>query len=198
MRPWFLTVGWLLASSVMAQDWPQRWQACRDEAAPLVRLACYDALGQSASAAAPAQTRSAPWQAIWLQEQARRDDSPLFLPMRDEAQSEVRLTRPALRGATLAIGCAHDITYIRLRLDAPWPDGQILTQLDGRSLPANWFVRDRGWLLEFGRGLPAIEALQQWRHHRQLVLVGSQGMALRLDLSGLTQALQPVREQCRW
>ena len=201
MRIWLLISGLLLVLPAQAQEWPQRWQACRDEAAPLVRLACYDALGkteQMASAAVGTQIRAASWQAIWQQEQGRQDASPLFLLARDEAQDEVRLTRPALRGATLAIGCAHNITYLRVRLDAPGVGDEVSMLLDGRPLSGSWFVRDRGWLLEFGRGLPAIATLQAWRQHGQLTLVGSQGARLLFDLSGLAQALQPVREQCRW
>lgn len=198
---WLIT-GLLLALPVPAQEWPQGWQACRDEAAPLVRLACYDALGQAeAGTATPlsaAESRSANWQAIWQQEQGRTQDSPPFLPAQDELDEALWLTRPALRGATLAIGCAHHITTLRVRLDAPWQGDEVQMQLDGRPVLGNWFVRERGWLLEYGRGLPAIALLQTWQQPGQLTLIDGQGSRLQFPLGGLQQALLPLRALCRW
>lgn len=61
-----------------------RWQACRQESSPLVRLACYDAIGnEAASAAEGAAPKSAAWQAIWAQEQARTPESAPFLLQSD-------------------------------------------------------------------------------------------------------------------
>ncbi|KFN20001.1 type VI secretion system-associated protein VasI [Aeromonas bestiarum] len=185
------------------------WQACRQEPSPLIRLACYDAIGngltQTNEGGAP---KSAAWQAIWAQEQARTPDSPPFLLLRDEGRDSETLTRPALRGATLAIGCVDSITHIRLRLDTPWAGEKVLVELDGQPSAGSqsWFIRDQGLLLEYGRGLPAIEELKRWLGHRELqvrVDNGTQaraanGVVLRVDLSGLKEALAPLRQQCRW
>ncbi len=62
----------------------------------------------------------------------------------------------------------------------------------------SWFVRDQGLLLEYGRGLPAIEELKRWLGARELQVEADNGAILRVDLSGLKEALQPVRQQCRW
>jgi len=99
------------------------WQRCRREVAPLVRLACYDSLGDAKGATSEqvaVAVASSAWQAIWAQEQVRTSDSPPFLLQQDAERGRAILTRPALRGATLAIGCVDSITHIRLRLDVPW------------------------------------------------------------------------------
>ncbi len=185
------------------------WQACRREPSPLIRLACYDAIGNGLTQTSEGGTiKSAAWQAIWAQEQARTPDSPPFLLQRDEGRDSETLTRPALRGATLAIGCVDSITHIRLRLDTPWAGEKVLVELDGQpgSGSQSWFIRDQGLLLEYGRGLPAIEELKRWIGHRELQVRadnGTQaraanGVVLRVDLSGLKEALAPLRQQCRW
>jgi len=54
--------------------------------------------------------------------------------------------------------------------------------------------------------LPAIEELKRWIGHRELQVRadnGTQaraanGVMLRVDLSGLKEALAPLRQQCRW
>nr|WED69478.1 type VI secretion system-associated protein TagO [Pectobacterium colocasium] len=62
----------------------------------------------------------------------------------------------------------------------------------------SWFIRNRGLLLESGRGLPAIDALKRWIGHRELVLNGADGHSLRIELAGLGEALAPLRQQCHW
>ncbi|MFU1556397.1 type VI secretion system-associated protein VasI [Aeromonas sp. A04] len=184
-------------------------QACRREPSPLIRLACYDAIGNGLTQTSEGgATKSAAWQAIWAQEQARTPDSPPFLLQRDEGRDSETLTRPALRGATLSIGCVDSITHIRLRLDSPWAGEKVLVELDGQPSAGSqsWFIRDQGLLLEYGRGLPAIEELKRWIGHRELQVRadnGTQaraanGVVLRVDLSGLKEALAPLRQQCRW
>ncbi|HDX8597102.1 type VI secretion system-associated protein VasI [Aeromonas dhakensis] len=178
-----------------------RWQACRQEPSPLVRLACYDAIGNGAVSATEGDSpKSAAWQAIWAQEQARTPESAPFLLQSDEARGSETLTRPALRGATLSIGCVDSITHIRLRLDQPWSGEKVQAALDGQPSAGSqsWFIRDQGLLLEYGRGLPAIEELKRWLGHRELQVRADNGALLRVDLSGLKEALAPLRQQCRW
>ena len=191
----------LAAGSAAPQLDMHGWQQCRREPSPLVRLACYDALGNGAvSTAEGGAPKSAAWQAIRDQEQSRTPDSPPFLRQSDEGRGSETLTRPALRGATLAIGCVDSITHIRLRLDTPWVGEEVQIAPDGS--PSNsaqgWFIRDKGMLLEYGRGLPAIEELKRWIGHRELQVKAANGALLRVDLSGLKEALLPLRQQCRW
>jgi type VI secretion system protein VasI len=191
----------LAAGSAAPQPDMSGWQQCRREPSPLIRLACYDALGGAADSVPDGGVaKSAAWQGIWDQELARTPESPPFLLQSDPARGSETLTRPALRGATLAIGCVDSITHIRLRLDAPWVGEGVQLELDGS--PSNsaqsWFIRDQGLLLEYGRGLPAIEELKRWLGHRELQVRADNGALLRVDLSGLKEALAPLRQQCRW
>ncbi|MGY6037390.1 type VI secretion system-associated protein VasI [Aeromonas sp. AE23HZ002T15] len=191
----------LLASTAAPQLDMAGWQQCRREASPLVRLACYDALGSAGEPAeVSGETKSPAWQAIWDQEQSRTPDSPPFLLQSDPSRGSEILTRPALRGATLSIGCVDSITHIRLRLDNPWAGEKVLIELDGQPSAGaqSWFIRDQGLLLEYGRGLPAIEELKRWLGHRELQVRADNGALLRVDLSGLKTALAPLRQQCRW
>lgn len=187
----------LLAGAANAEpDWPARWQQCRTEAAPLVRLACYDAIG-AVPPPPEAALRSPAWLAIAAQEEGRVEGAPAFL-LEQRESGDLLLTRPAQRGATLAIGCINDITQLRVRLDASWIGEGVVATLDGAPVSGNWFVRDSGMLLEFGRGLPAIDELKRWRAGRELTLQGEGGPLLRFDLFGLSGALKPLRQQCRW
>lgn len=53
-------------------------QACRREPSPLIRLACYDAIGNGlAQTSEGGASKSAAWQAIWAQEQARKPERVL-------------------------------------------------------------------------------------------------------------------------
>lgn len=196
LLPLLLATGSALPSQDMAS-----LQACRREPSPLIRLACYDAIGNGlAQTSEGGASKSAAWQAIWAQEQARTPESAPFLLQSDAGRGSETLTRPALRGATLAIGCVDSITHIRLRLDAPWVGERVQIELDGQPSrnAQSWFIRDQGLLLEYGRGLPAIEELKRWIGHRELQVKADNGALLRVDLSGLKEALLPLRQQCRW
>jgi type VI secretion-associated protein, VC_A0118 family len=191
----------LLAGSTATPLDMVHWQQCRDETAPLARLACYDSLGdKEVSTSEPAAIHSSTWQAIWAQEQRRTSDSSPFLLQQDVDRGSAILTRPALRGATLAIGCVDSITHIRLRLDSPWRGNQVQIALDGQfdERPQSWFIRDQGLLLEYGRGLPAIEELKRWLGHHELQVRSDHDVPLRIDLGGLKEALSPLRQLCRW
>lgn len=200
---WWAFVALLLTSSAAAQtDWPAEWQRCRTQAAPLARLACYDAIGGRESSAPMdvrgATQRSLVWRQIQAQEASRTADSPLFLLSQLPDSADLLLTRAALRGGTLAIGCNNAITRIWLRLDSPWVGDQVIASVDGQPAGNNWFVRDHGQLLEFGRGLPAIDELKHWSGQRELLLQASDGTSVRVDVSGIHEALQPIRQLCRW
>lgn len=172
---------------------------CRLQADPITRLSCYDSLTDTPVDKPPTHltSHSLAWHEIDTLERARTPDMPLFMLSQNDMDHTLTLTRPALRGATLSIGCASDITHIRVRLDAPWSGKTVTTSVDGHAVKGGWFVRDSGTLLEFGRGLPAIEELKYWSSARELTLQG-EGSIVRFDLKGLADALHPLRQQCRW
>lgn len=222
LRPWLLllvSAVWavpLLGADTSSLDGvtPAQWLQCHDMMWPFSRLACYDRLAkrlssddarQAASDDASSMagsSRAASWQAIWAQERRRIPETPPFLLQRYDAEESLLLTRPAQAGGSLALGCSHSITHIRLQLDTPWLGENVQSELDGQvssgASDGNWFIRDEGHLLEYGRGLPAIAELKRWLAHSQLVIRPGSGPGLHFDLTGLAQALGPLRQACRW
>ncbi|MCV9878091.1 type VI secretion system-associated protein VasI [Brenneria izbisi] len=185
----FLTMVPLLLAATGSPDpaWQQLWEQCRNESAAEVRLACYDALSREAG-------RSG----VISPTDGQTKTGGAFQLGREAGSGDLTLTRSLADGNTLVIGCASNITHLRLTLSQPWAGETVASQLDGVMAPDNWFVRNRGLLLEFSRGLPAIDALKRWIGHRELVLNGTDGQQLRIDLAGLGEALTPLRQQCRW
>ncbi|MFC3395160.1 type VI secretion system-associated protein VasI [Brenneria rubrifaciens] len=181
----FLTMVPLLLAATGSPDpaWQALWEQCRDETSPQIRLACYDALSREAGHSG-ADTKPATESAFQLGREAESGD--------------LTLTRVLADGNVLVIGCASNITHLRLTLSKPWEGETVSSLLDGVKAPDNWFIRNRGLLLEFGRGLPAIDALKRWNGHQELALTGAGGYVLRIDLAGLGEALTPLRQQCRW
>lgn len=184
----FLTMIPLLLATAGTPDpaWRSLWEQCRNETAPEIRLACYDALGREAerSGAIASQDGKAAGGAFQLE--------------REVDSGNMTLTRKLADGNVLVISCAANITHLRLILRQPWAGEVVTSQLDGITVPDGWFVRNRGQLLESGRGLPAIDALKRWIGQRELVLSGADGNVLRIELAGLGEALRPLRQQCRW
>lgn len=181
----FLTMMPLLLATTASPDpaWRDLWQACRSETSAEVRLACYDALSRETGRADSA---------------ADAPPADAFQLGREAGSGDLTLTRALADGNVLVIGCASNITHLRLTLSQPWQSETVTSSLDGVAAADTWFVRNRGLLLEFGRGLPAIDALKRWIGHRELVLNGGGDRVLRIDLAGLDQAVRPLRQQCRW
>ncbi|MFP1878864.1 type VI secretion system-associated protein VasI [Lonsdalea quercina] len=188
----------LLVSASTAPDphWERLLQQCSQETVPQVRLACYDAIGRASAPSVGASARPADWGDLVANNADRGRDG--FVLNRDDASDSQTLTRRAVEGGTLTISCSSAITHLRLQLDNAWPGEQIQARIDGEPTADNWFVRNRGMLLEFGRGLPAIEELKRWVGHRELLLSDDRGRTVQVDLSGLGDALKPLRQQCRW
>lgn len=182
-------------------DWQGRWQACHAQRDSLRRLVCYDAMAElisSTASTASTAAHSAVWQAIEALAGRRDNSDAAFVLHQGSALGELTLIRSAIQGGVLAISCANHITQVRIRLDDRWSTRMVTTRLDqGAPLAESWFVRDDGYLLESGRGLPAIDMLKQWRDHSTLWLQGAD-RTLQLDLTGLAEALKPLRQQCRW
>lgn len=163
--------------------WLTLWEQCRSETTPEVRLACYDALsreGERTGAMSSTEKGNA------------------FQLHREMGSGDMTLTRSLADGNVLVISCASNITQLRLTLSTPWVGETVNAQLDGIPSTDSWFIRNRGQLLEFGRGLPAIDALKRWIGHQQLMLSDAQGKTVPIDLTGLGEALAPLRQQCHW
>lgn len=163
--------------------WLTLWEQCRSETTPEVRLACYDALNRERERVGAMST-------------AEKSDA--FQLQREANSGDMVLTRTLAEGNQLVVSCTSNITHLRLTLVTPWEGEAVSAQLDGIRSADSWFVRNHGQLLEYGRGLPAIDALKRWMGHQQVVLSDANGKPLRIDLTGLTEALTPLRQQCHW
>ncbi|WP_264650241.1 type VI secretion system-associated protein VasI [Candidatus Symbiopectobacterium sp. NZEC151] len=175
----------LLLATTGAPDsaWLTLWEQCRSETTSEVRLACYDALSREGGRAGAMSS-------------AEKNDG--FHLQREANGGDMTLTRSLADGNQLVVSCTSNITHLRLTLVTPWVGEAVNVQLDGIRSADSWFVRNHGQLLEYGRGLPAIDALKRWMGHQQLVLSDASGKPLRIDLTGLTEALTPLRQQCHW
>lgn len=176
-----LTLLPLLASLTGKPVVPGGLEKCQSEQVPTLRLACYDAL---------ARFRHAP-----AQQQAR--DSG-FQMTTDPAQGDRVLIRTLPSAGIITVSCQSGITRLSVRPATLWQGDTVKADVDGEPASGNWFVREQGQLLEFARGLPAIDELRRWFGHQALTLSNTHGQSLRLPLDGLESAIRPLRQQCRW
>src|SRR5690554_1201099 len=180
-------------------------QACAAVDSRLERLGCYDALFQRENEApATADPRSALWHAIHAQEAERSgDDMGVFVR---EGGDDVRISVPALGSVPprpqLVFACDNNMTRFQLHLPQALtaPRVQLRLLSHGRELEQVWQARDGGYVVSGGRGLPGIATLQQLLNGDELALASDQAVldGLRFKIKGLRQALQPLREACRW
>lgn len=204
----------LIASLVLATDaWAEvspgalssRAQACTAVDSRLERLGCYDALFQREDQTpTPADPRSALWHAINAQE-AERNGDDMGLLVR-EVGDDVRISVPALGSVPprpqLVFACENNITRFQLHLPQALeaPRVQVRLRSSGRELEQVWQARDAGYVVSGGRGLPGIATLQQLLNADELSFASDQAAldGLRFEIAGLRQALQPLRDACRW
>lgn len=165
----------LLGGSAATTD--ARLQGCQQEQNGQLRLACYDALAR-------------------LKQQPTAENG--FQLTTDATTGDLTLTRQITPQTTFSVSCLNQITHLRVRLTQPWQGDVTAASTDGLPASASWFVRNQGRLLEFGRGLPAIDELRRWSGKSELVLNGSGDQQLHIALNGLDEALKPLRQQCHW
>ncbi|MEH4989261.1 type VI secretion system-associated protein TagO [Enterobacter asburiae] len=155
-------------------------ERCQTEQDPTLRLACYDAL-------------------VRLRQDIKTPphDSGYQLKTLPASGDRV-LIRTVAEVGVLTIACRSGITQLTIQPHVPWQGGTVNAGVDGIPASGNWFVRNRGQLLEFARGLPAIDELRRWFGHQTLTLSDTHGQNIRLPLDGLEAAIKPLRQQCRW
>lgn len=179
-------------------------QACAEEPSRLDRLSCYDDVFKPTLTATNDSELSDLWYAIERQE-AERDTQALGL-MVEQVGDDVLMSVPAL-GTTpprpvMVMACEKAITRFQLHMPEPVNAARVDLQLSTNtgSIQQQWRVRDDGHVLNGGRGLPAIETLRQLLNANEVTLASDVAVlnGLRFDITGLRQAIQPMREACRW
>lgn len=102
----------------------------------------------------------------------------------------------------LALQCHNNITELTLMLPEPLDVERVKLGL-GTSQTAvrkAWRVRDDGYVLSIGRGLPAIRAVKATGQQADLRVASANSHidGLLFDLTGFDQAILPIRERCGW
>lgn len=194
--PLLLSLLSVLLTPADATRWQYQLAWCGAETDPQIRLACYDALerhSQDTSVLpAPATDSTTAKPAV-----STRTDSRFQLDT-DPLSGDLTLTRAMQPQGRLTIACIRNITWLRIELAQPWQGNRVITRAGGRAVTSDWFIRDNGMTLEYGRGLPAIATLKSWLDQQWLELDDDNGQSLRVSLSGLSEAIKPLRQQCRW
>lgn len=202
--------GLLLALLLTSPAWSaetllEQAKSCAALESRLERLNCYDDLFRTApEAPSDGDPRTAQWYAVKALELGREDDFTFRIIL--EQNGDVLMSVPAL-GTTaprprLVISCDDTITRLQLHVDRPLDEGrtQLRLRTANTDLEQTWRIRDGGYLISGGRGLPAIDTLRRLLGSEALKL-GSDIPALdglRFEISDLREKIQPLREACRW
>lgn len=182
----------------------ERAQLCAEAPSRLERLNCYDAIFQEVLPADEPSELPDLWHAIERQERTRHEDNVGLIVQ--ETGSNVLISVPAL-GTTpprpiLVIACEKLITRFQLHLPASLNEARVNLRLtsNGSTVQQQWRVLDGGHVVSGGRGLPAIDTLRQLLNATGITLHSDVAALdeLHFDTTGLRQAIQPLREACRW
>ncbi|MBW6392587.1 MULTISPECIES: type VI secretion system-associated protein VasI [Halomonadaceae] len=178
---------------------------CAELASRLERLGCYDALFLPRDEPTTSEDpRPALWYAINAQE-AERNGDDMGLLVRERSDG-VLISVPALGSLPprpqLVIACEKSITRFQLHLPQALDTARVRVRLraGGRELEQAWQARDGGFVVSGGRGLPAIATLQQLLDADELTFASDRAAldGLRFEIAGLRQAIEPLRNACRW
>lgn len=184
-------------------------EACTQKVARLERLACFDAVfgtpvrTLAEQAAAEPAAKPLAWQAAYDQEARRTPEDGV---LEGQGDAGYLVTVPALGAVPprplLTVRCDNDITRFAVMLPKATSAERVSLQLDtdGRTQSQTWRVRDEGYVVSGGRGLPAIRTLRGLVNANQLSLQADEGAldGLMFDLSGFRKALEPLRDECGW
>lgn len=180
---------------------------CTSEPQRLERLACFDEVFGTPLAAsgeertAPDDRRSERWRQAYASLDAQ--NAGAGVTYRDTGQAAGQLvTVPALGvqppRPLLALQCHNNITELTLMLPEAMDQERIRLGFgQGQTV---WRVRDNGFVLSGGRGLPAIRTVKAMIDgaEARFVSPNSRIDGLLFDLSGYRRAIEPLRETCGW
>ncbi|MGM0768538.1 MAG: type VI secretion system-associated protein VasI [Pseudomonadota bacterium] len=181
-------------------------QRCTEQPQRLERLACFDDIFGTpmdvTGVSADSQSARPPrWQQAYAQEQERTPgDGPLYSNTGDTAGHLVTLaalgTEPPR--PVLALQCHNNITELSLMLPDPLDAERLRLGFGGSE--DLWRVRDNGFVLSGGRGLPAIRVARALADRTDAHITSSHAAVdgLMFDLDGFRQAIGPLRAECGW
>ena len=180
-------------------------EQCTEEAQRLKRLACFDDVFGTpitlAMTEAMGGRQPERWRQAFAQEQRRQpDDGPIY---RNTGHISGHLMTLSALGSTpprplLAIQCQNNITELTLMLPENIDDERL--SMDFGQGQQTWRVRDEGFVVSGGRGLPAIRTILDMSGSPSVTLASSNSRlnGLMFDLTDFGQTLRPLREACGW
>ena len=179
--------------------------ACTTESQRLERLACFDEVFSTPVAVVidsiSAGNQPENWRQAFAQEERRNPgDGPLY---RDTAELAGHLLTLSALGVKpprplLTVQCHNNITELTLMLPEAVKEERVTVDFgQGRQI---WRVRDDGYVISGGRGLPAIRTVRAMAASSGVTVASSSGVVdgLMFDLSGFRDTLKPLREACGW
>ncbi|MDI9243992.1 type VI secretion system-associated protein VasI [Marinobacter sp. CHS3-4] len=180
-------------------------EKCTSEVQRLQRLACFDdvfgtpiiiAMTEAMSGQQPER-----WRQAFAQEQRRQPgDGPMY---RNTGHISGHLMTLSALGSTpprplLTIQCHNNITELSLMLPDEIDDERLTMDFgQGQQM---WRVRDEGYVVSGGRGLPAIRTILDMSGEQSVTLASSNSRVdgLVFDLKDFGHTLKPLREACGW
>lgn len=200
-------------ASADAQATLQAMQSCRQEAAALERLDCYDRIlapeqpGFS-GALVKASYLGEAWTRATEQEKQRPDNSTTLMMTQSAGERPtVIITTPAIGHVpprpVLMFSCVDNITRMQVALTHAINQNDIAVTLttDTGRFKSHWFIRENGTLLESSRGLSGIDEIKQLFGAKTLTIdTGKESAAgkLTFNIDGLAKTIAPLRDACHW
>ncbi|MDX1553635.1 MAG: type VI secretion system-associated protein VasI [Marinobacter sp.] len=202
---WVLGVTFSLAVGADTNEQLAAARHCTTESQRLERLACFDEVFGTPVAVVSenisAGNQPERWRQAFAQEQRRTPGAgPLY---RDTAELAGHLLTLNALGVKpprplLAVQCHNNITELTLMLPEAVKEERVTVDFgQGRQ---TWRVRDDGFVISGGRGLPAIRTVQKMAASSGVTVASSSGVVdgLMFDLTGFRDTLKPLREACGW
>lgn len=176
---------------------------CTQETQRLDRLACFDQVFNTPLTVTKVGTvTGSNHPERWRQAFAQAGDQQAVV-YRDTGSAAGHLvTIPALGTRPprplLVLQCHNNITELSLMLPEALDAERV--RIEFGAGPADWRVRDNGFLVSGGRGLPAIKMVRAMTALSDITLRANQPAldGLMFDLSGFSQAIRPLRSTCGW
>jgi len=180
---------------------------CTGEPQRLERLACFDDVfgtplaAPGADSTAPDARRSERWRQAYAGLDEQNGGSGVIY--RDTGRAAGQLvTVPALGvqppRPLLALQCHNNITELTLMLPEALDEERVRLGFGGAQTV--WRVRDNGFVLSGGRGLPAIRTVKAMIASTEARIESPNGRihGLLFDLAGYRRVIKPLRETCGW
>lgn len=211
-----LAVIGLLAVCMSAQAGPlEEARRCTVETQRLERLACFDEVfgtplaepetGTEPSYGLRKLKQSGRWREAYAQAEAATVAGGVTY--RNTGQVAGLLATVSALGTTLprpllVLQCHNNITELTLMLPESLEAERVNVGLGATETTGQnaWRVRDNGYVLSIGRGLPAIRAVKKIALETDIRVYSENSRidGLLFDLTGFQNAIRPLRENCGW